>query len=153
MSRHLVDRREVALGMKNGLEIPVPNICSFFGINRSTLFRWQAEAAAVPQEKEPRRAPTSSKVTPERAAWLAKEALERVTVTQARLAKDFETRFGVPVTQQHVSTVLRRQGIVRKKVRYVSSEAAAQPERHIAFHEQILASEPAAGRQRSGIVT
>ncbi|KAI9012355.1 hypothetical protein DFJ74DRAFT_300050 [Hyaloraphidium curvatum] len=58
------------------------------------------------------------------------------------VAREFEREFGVAISQQTVSRILGEQGIVRKKLKFVSPEAMAQPERHVTFHERIAGVEP-----------
>ncbi|KAI9018429.1 hypothetical protein DFJ74DRAFT_644502 [Hyaloraphidium curvatum] len=67
--------------------------------------------------------------------------IQKVTASQAGMARAFMDRFGVAISQQWVSKILQEHGVTRKRLRVTSSEAAAQPERHLAFHEAVAGAD------------
>ncbi|KAI9022527.1 hypothetical protein DFJ74DRAFT_95101 [Hyaloraphidium curvatum] len=135
----LVDRREAAWQLKSRKFLDVPAICDLFGVDRSTLYRWiqKVERGPAPATCKGR----ARKVTTERAKWLAEFAVSKVTASQADMARAFEDRFGVAISHQWVSKILQEHGVTRKRLRVMSSEAAAQPERHLAFHEAVAGTD------------
>ncbi|KAI9024054.1 hypothetical protein DFJ74DRAFT_767572 [Hyaloraphidium curvatum] len=139
--QHLVDRRDVAQKLWRGGMCQTSWICRVFGVDRSTFWRWMKVdfSADAPARK---RGGRPCKVTPERARWLAELAVSRVTCNQREMAREFEREFGVAISQQTVSRILGEQGIVRKKLKFVSPEAMAKPERQVTFHERIAGVEP-----------
>src|SRR4051794_21978735 len=75
------------------------------------------------------------KVMAEVADWLVEEAKRRVMVTQKKLTELAKERFGVVVSQQHISRLLKLRGITYKHLTVQSVERLGQPERHVAFQD------------------
>jgi transposase len=53
----------------------------------------------------------SYKVTPERRTWLRQQKQENLALTQGSLAERFHEEFQVPLSQSHVSNILRAEGV------------------------------------------
>jgi hypothetical protein len=53
----------------------------------------------------------SSKMTPERRAWLRTQKQENPALTQVELVQRFKEEFQVSISQSHISNVLRAEGV------------------------------------------
>ena len=116
--------------------VGIAQIARGFNVHRRTVWHWFKKAAELPESAQKPRT-RFRKVSEEGRAWLATTAKARVVVTQMELAKLYHQQFGISISQQHVSRILREQGVSRKIVAVMSSEAQEQPERHLDFHAKI----------------
>ena len=130
------DRAKIATRLRAS-GVGIAQIARGFDVHRRTVWRWFEKAGKGPAEAAQGRQTHFRKVSEEGRSWLAATAKARVIVTQVELAKLYYEEFGVSISQQHVSRILREQGVSRKVVTVMSAEAQEQPERHLEFHAKL----------------
>jgi len=81
---------------------------------------------------------SAPRITTEVRDWICNASLDKVVCTQAELANEASEHFGVPVSRQSVSNILRNHGITRKRVTMQAEGQFQKLDRHLEFHRQLL---------------